>query len=344
MPAQPAGIAVSVDARRMSAISAQVETPKSTQTHEEQMISTQGTNKVVSPEYSAFLQRSEALDYMRRRARPANPPLHDISGLRLLGETLDKASLDCARPLPKLQPESDAELLQGILDRQAELEAKLNGEGQSNTPEAQELVAADSAPTLPDLSQSTFAGGLASPASEQAEANAGDKWIDQLFSQRKKMIETLQAETAAAAKTQAVPAASFSGTSTPLIQLDESLAQAAAPPPAKTELDATFMHDVTAPDGLEMAPFTAFEKVWKMKNTGSAIIPFGCQCVFMGGSSFGLAPSTKHTVINKDVNAGEDFEVRIEGLVTPARQGEHMGFWRMMDLEGNWFGDKLWCE
>lgn len=129
----------------------------------------------------------------------------------------------------------------------------------------------------------------------------------------------------------------------PLIELDQSLAHFALPEECVT-LDATFVQDVTVTDGQEMAPSTSFEKVWKLRNSGSHAIPAGTRSVYVGGHGFGVNLGAEGPVLERKIEVGEEFELRMPGLIAPATPGEHLGFWRLMDDKGERFGDKLWIE
>jgi len=128
-----------------------------------------------------------------------------------------------------------------------------------------------------------------------------------------------------------------------LIELDQSIASVTTPPDV-ISLNAAFVEDITVADAQEMAPHTAFEKIWKLKNTGDRAIPAGSRCVFVGGHSFGVNLAETGPALENEVKPGEEFELRVPGLKAPAKEGEHLGFWRLVDDEGDRFGDKLWID
>jgi hypothetical protein len=129
--------------------------------------------------------------------------------------------------------------------------------------------------------------------------------------------------------------------STPLIELDQSFASETGQS-KDVSLNAAFVEDVTVPDESQMAPHTSFEKIWRLKNTGDRTIPAGSRCIFVGGHSFGVNRAETGPVLEREVKQGEEFELRLPGLNAPAKEGEHIGFWRIVDDKGDRFGDKLW--
>merc|ERR1719214_492325 len=58
---------------------------------------------------------------------------------------------------------------------------------------------------------------------------------------------------------------------------------AAGPVGGPPKLAARFVRDVTIFDGTQMAPGTAFTKIWRLKNVGEVPWPPGTRMLFVGG-------------------------------------------------------------
>ncbi|KAJ9101220.1 hypothetical protein QFC21_003439 [Naganishia friedmannii] len=111
----------------------------------------------------------------------------------------------------------------------------------------------------------------------------------------------------------------------------------------KPVLNVTFIDDVSIPDGTPLPPAAEFTKVWRLQNTGNAIIPAGTAVVFAVGWNFGYKQGTVN--VDEDVAAGAKFLVSLPGLRAPGVPGEtYTGFWRLAGEDGQVFGDRLWIE
>ncbi|KAJ9110659.1 hypothetical protein QFC19_001488 [Naganishia cerealis] len=127
----------------------------------------------------------------------------------------------------------------------------------------------------------------------------------------------------------------------------ESAADASASHPlAQVErpaLNVAFVDDVSIPDGTPLPPAAEFTKVWKLENTGNAVIPAGTAITFVGGENFAHKQGTAQ--VEEDVAVGAKFLVALPGLRAPGVSGEtYTGFWRLSDGQGQMFGDRLWTE
>lgn len=98
--------------------------------------------------------------------------------------------------------------------------------------------------------------------------------------------------------------------------------------------NASFIGDVTVPDGTVVAPGQTFVKTWALSNTGSCPWTTGDRLVLvngapMGGSDVPLAGS---------VAAGETANLSVN-LTAPVTPGNYTGTWRLKNAAGNYFGD-----
>ncbi|XP_076946032.1 protein JOKA2-like isoform X2 [Bidens hawaiensis] len=109
----------------------------------------------------------------------------------------------------------------------------------------------------------------------------------------------------------------------------------------RSKLDSRFILDVNVLDGTIMAPFTAFTKIWRMRNNGTVIWPHGSQLQWIGGDRL----SDSHYV---------DVEIPVDGLpvdkeldiavdfTAPELPGRYVSYWRMASPSGQKFGQRVW--
>merc|ERR1719248_197092 len=111
--------------------------------------------------------------------------------------------------------------------------------------------------------------------------------------------------------------------------------------PAK--LAARFVRDVTIFEGTQMAPQTAFTKIWRLKNSGEVAWPPGTRMLFVGGdqmTSEMSVPLSRATA----VQPGEEVDVAVE-MVAPPELGRYLGYWRLVGPHGRRkFGQRVWCH
>ena len=116
-------------------------------------------------------------------------------------------------------------------------------------------------------------------------------------------------------------------------------------PPAATQAlgddchNSAFEGDVTIADGTIIKGGEDFQKVWKVRNTGSCTWDEGYSFVYIGGSSPDLDPYTFNFTTGSDFVAGGDAINLPIDLTAPCAVGEYSGTWRMRDDAGYFFGE-----
>lgn len=98
---------------------------------------------------------------------------------------------------------------------------------------------------------------------------------------------------------------------------------------------ATFISDVTIPDGTELTKNTAFTKTWRLKNIGSCAWTSGYQLIFDHGDQMS-GPASKQ-LTSGVVNPGDTVDISVD-LKAPDPAGSYRGYWRMRDAGGVVFG------
>ena len=138
-------------------------------------------------------------------------------------------------------------------------------------------------------------------------------------------------------------------TLTALPPLTPTATPIAPPPPTPGPAGcdgATFVSDVTVPDGTVFTPGAAFTKTWRLKNTGNCIWTTAYKLVYYSGEQMS-APTT----VNLPWGATHDQTVDISvNLVAPSTSGAYRGFWILANASGEFFGigpnasDPVWVD
>ncbi len=99
-------------------------------------------------------------------------------------------------------------------------------------------------------------------------------------------------------------------------------------------LYASFVEDVTIPDGTTFTPGAAFTKTWRIKNRGTCSWTTGFSLVFSSGNAMGGAAQVSFT---RDVAPGQTIDLSIN-LVAPGDTGSYTGYYKLRDASGQTFG------
>ncbi len=126
-------------------------------------------------------------------------------------------------------------------------------------------------------------------------------------------------------------------TLTPLPPLTATNTPLTAPPPTilPSSCDkASFVADVTVPDGTIFSPGAAFTKTWRLKNSGGCTWTTAYKLMFYSGAQMSAPTSVN---IPRNVFAGETVDLTIN-LAAPASIGQYRGFWILSNANGTLFG------
>ncbi len=110
---------------------------------------------------------------------------------------------------------------------------------------------------------------------------------------------------------------------------------ATAPPSSENCDRATFIEDVTVPDGTVYEPGETFVKTWRLQNAGECAWNAGYAVVFDKGDAMGSPASFPLT--SGEVQPGEQVEVSVT-LQAPNEPGEYRGDWKLRNASGQIFG------
>jgi len=112
-------------------------------------------------------------------------------------------------------------------------------------------------------------------------------------------------------------------------------------PPAEDCDSATFVSDVTIPDGTQLEPEAEFVKTWQIMNTGSCTWTSDYQVAFYSGDDMGVEDPQPLPVVA--VDPGKIVEISIS-MIAPDEPGVYTGYWRMENPEEIAFGDAFYVE
>lgn len=113
-----------------------------------------------------------------------------------------------------------------------------------------------------------------------------------------------------------------------------------APPPMSTVAvtpcnRATFVSDVTVPDGTVIAPGSSFKKTWRLQNSGTCTWTSGYTVVYVAGERMG-APESE-VITTSSVAPGQSVDVSVT-LTAPAAVGSYTAYFRLRSADGVQFG------
>ena len=114
--------------------------------------------------------------------------------------------------------------------------------------------------------------------------------------------------------------------------------------PGQAPDSASFVEDVTIPDGTGAAPGIQFVKTWRIKNTGTTTWTQAYSLVYVDGERMSAPDSVP---MPKDVRPGETVDISVT-LTAPSKTGSHQTFFRLRNASGQYFrldgtGD-LWLK
>ncbi len=114
------------------------------------------------------------------------------------------------------------------------------------------------------------------------------------------------------------------------------------PSPASTSVSsacenaASFVVDVTVPDGTPFVPGQAFNKIWRLRNTGTCHWGSGYTLAFIGDELMGAARE-----IAVPATAPEATADLLVPMKAPETLGIHKGLWRLKTPGGTFFGEEV---
>ncbi|KAJ0441212.1 putative PB1 domain, Zinc finger, ZZ-type, UBA-like superfamily, immunoglobulin-like protein [Helianthus annuus] len=111
--------------------------------------------------------------------------------------------------------------------------------------------------------------------------------------------------------------------------------------PSPSKLDSMFVLDVNVLDGTVMAPHTAFTKIWRMRNNGSIVWPYGSQFQWIGGDRLSSLRSVSVEIPVHGLPVDKEIDVAVD-FTAPEIPGRYVSYWRMSSPSGEKFGQWVW--
>ena len=100
---------------------------------------------------------------------------------------------------------------------------------------------------------------------------------------------------------------------------------------------ASFVRDVSVPDGSEMLPRFTFVKTWELKNTGTCAWTPGYSVVFAKHGSAMDGPAATPILASGEIRPGDSVQVSVT-LRAPAEPGDYSGDWELRSADNQVFG------
>lgn len=100
---------------------------------------------------------------------------------------------------------------------------------------------------------------------------------------------------------------------------------------------ATFVRDVTIPDGTTLLANSTFTKTWELKNNGACTWNSSYSVVFAGQGSVMDGPAATPIMTEGEVKPGESVMVSVT-LRAPSQPGEYKGYWMLRSGDAKTFG------
>ncbi|KAF7303155.1 hypothetical protein MKEN_01279200 [Mycena kentingensis (nom. inval.)] len=116
------------------------------------------------------------------------------------------------------------------------------------------------------------------------------------------------------------------------------------PPTVPAGPRATFVDDITLPDGQIFPPGAEFMKSWRMLNSGTEDWPATTELVWVAGERLSRDPTGPASVPVGVVKVGAEVDLWTGELKAPDVPGRYGSYWRLRDGQGNLFGDNIWIE
>jgi hypothetical protein len=103
---------------------------------------------------------------------------------------------------------------------------------------------------------------------------------------------------------------------------------------------ATFVADVTVPDGSNFSPGQSFVKTWRLKNTGATSWSTSFKLAFLQGDQMGGPASVP---VPRVVAPNESVDISVS-LVAPLTAGHYRGYWKMRNASDQSFQESIYVD
>ncbi|MCD4738417.1 MAG: hypothetical protein K8R89_04050 [Anaerolineae bacterium] len=109
--------------------------------------------------------------------------------------------------------------------------------------------------------------------------------------------------------------------------------------PGGCTLNGVYVADVTIPYDSEFPPGAAFNKVWRVRNSGTCTWEAGTQLIFVSGASLGGPAAMDVAAVAPDTNT----DIGVD-LAAPVAPGTYRSTWQLQSPEGVRFGSQIYVQ
>ena len=103
---------------------------------------------------------------------------------------------------------------------------------------------------------------------------------------------------------------------------------------------ASFVSDVTIPDGSYIAPGAAFTKTWRIRNNGTTTWTTNYRLVFVSGTQMSAQNSVN---LPYNVGPGQTVDISVQ-MTAPTTSGSYKSSWMLVNESGTQFGVGTNCQ
>ena len=196
------------------------------------------------------------------------------------------------------------------------------------------LIGGETQAPVATLDSSDLATAVAKTVTIRQTIAVLETQIARVTLQPSEVAGTIDAPTATPIPTNLPPTVTAAPSATPLPSFTPIPTFSPTDTPSIPCNRATFMEDVTYPDGTVVAAEQGFTKTWRFKNSGYCAWTTGYQLVFSSGTKMSGPDAVNFPV---GVKPGETVDLSV-GLIAPKDSGNYTGYWQFKTDAGIVFG------
>jgi hypothetical protein len=158
--------------------------------------------------------------------------------------------------------------------------------------------------------------------------------LNALYTSAAQTLEGMSTQAAIATQISSTPTLSLSITATPTVVNTFTSVPPFSPVPQSRCDAASFVSDVTYPDGSNVPLGGTFTKIWRLKNTGTCTWNASYALVFVSGDRLN-APTA--LALPTNVGPGQTVDLAVN-LTAPNQTGHYRGYWKLRNPSNVLFG------
>ncbi|HEY9527003.1 MAG TPA: NBR1-Ig-like domain-containing protein [Anaerolineales bacterium] len=159
--------------------------------------------------------------------------------------------------------------------------------------------------------------------------------LNALYTSAAQTLEGMSTQAAIATQSSPTPTLSLSGpTASPIVVSTYTAVPPLSPVPQSICDAASFVSDVTYPDGSNVPLGGSFTKIWRLKNTGTCTWTTSYALVFISGDRLN-APAA--VALPTNVGPGQTVDLAVN-LAAPNQTNHYRGYWKLRNASNVLFG------